>query len=101
VQNVKPEERVVFEEAMQLPPRITHERLNRLILHPLQHYRDNGTAYLIASSGEYDKYFNDPNRFGREITAYNEIFRSNELVATFAPSAEHPGPTIRIMRVVR
>ncbi len=101
VQNVKPEQRVVFEEAMQLPPKIAHERVNKLIASPLQHYRDNGTVYLIASSGEYDKYFNDPNRFGREIGAYNEIFRSNELVATFAPSAEHPGPTIRIMRVAR
>ena len=100
--HVKPNERIVFEATFQLPPKYQSERVVRLITHPLAHYRTDGTAYLVASAGEYDKYFNDPARFSQQINEYNEIFKGTELVETFAPTAEFPaGPVIRILRVVR
>jgi 4-amino-4-deoxy-L-arabinose transferase-like glycosyltransferase len=100
-QNVKPNERIVFEAALQLPPRFKHERVLRLTAYPLAQYRSDGTVYLVASSAEYDKYFNDPARFASQITDYNELFKATELVMTFTPSAEHPGATIRVMKLVR
>jgi 4-amino-4-deoxy-L-arabinose transferase-like glycosyltransferase len=99
--NVKPKERIVFEAALQLPPRFQHERVLRLIASPLAQYRSDGTVYLVASSTEYDKYFNEPERFAHQVTEYNELFKATELVATFTPSADHPGATIRVMRLVR
>ena len=99
--NVKPNERIVFEAALQLPPRFKHERVLRLIAYPLAQYRSDGTVYLVASSAEYDKFFNDAARFARQITEYNELFQATELVMTFNPSAEHPGATIRVMRLVK
>ena len=101
-QHVKPNERIVFEATFQLPPKYQSERVVRLITHPLAHYRTDGTAYLVASAGEYDKYFNDPARFSQQINEYNEIFKGTELVETVAPTAEFPaGPIIRVLRVVR
>jgi hypothetical protein len=99
--NVQPNERVVFEAALQLPPRLKHERVLRLITYPLAQYRSDGTVYLVASSAEYDKYFNEPARFARQVTDYNELFKATDLVMTFNPSADHPGATIRVMKLVR
>ena len=75
----------MFEATFQLPPKYQSERVVRLITYPLAHYRTDGTAYLVASAGEYDKYFNDPARFSQQINEYNEIFKGTELVETFAP----------------
>lgn len=100
-QHVKPNERVVLEAALQLPPRYQCERVLRLITYTLAQYRSDGTVYLVASSAEYDKYFGDPGRFARQVTEYNDLFRATELVQTFTPSADRPGATIRVMRLVR
>ena len=99
--NVKPDERVVFEAALQLPPKIKQERVLRLNVYPLAQYRSDGTVYLVASSTEYEKYFNDPVRFARFVTEYNELFKATDLVMTVSPSAEHPGATLRVMKLVR
>ena len=42
-----------------------------------------------------------PDGHGFEIASYNAIFRETQTVQIFAPSTEHPGPTIRIMKIVR
>ena len=69
---------------------IPHERVYRLIVHPLAQYRSNGTVYLVASSAEYDKYFNDPNRFAREIADYNEICSSDRARHDVQPVGRTP-----------
>ena len=98
IQNVKPNERIVFEASLQLPPKYQHERVLRLNTYPLAQYRTDGTAYLVASAGEYDRYFNDPARFAKQINEYNELFKGTELVETFAPTPEFPaGPIIRVL----
>jgi hypothetical protein len=74
-----------------------------LIRKSIDQYRNDGTVYLVASSSEYDKVFKaaDPARVSNEIATYNAIFRETQTVQIFAPSADHPGPTIRIMKIVR
>jgi 4-amino-4-deoxy-L-arabinose transferase-like glycosyltransferase len=101
--NVPQGSTVVMESpVIRLPPsRMRFETVAWLINEPLSGYRDRGVSHLIANSMQYDRYFNDPGRYARQITAYSEIFRGAEPVQTFAPSADHPGPTIRILKVVR
>jgi 4-amino-4-deoxy-L-arabinose transferase-like glycosyltransferase len=101
--NIPNGELVVLETgAMRLPPRrFPSEIALKLIDAPLDQYRERGVSYLVANSMEYDKYFADPARFGREMAAYNELFRMLEPVQTFTPSADHPGPAIRVLRIVK
>jgi hypothetical protein len=56
-------------------------------------------VYLVSSGTETDKYFRDPNRFAGQVIAFNALMRSTDMVKVFPTSAEHPGPTLRILRV--
>ena len=103
--NVQANEPIVIEGYVaRLPPtRFRSVVTLSLIAKPMEEYRRDGTVYLVASSSEYDKVFKaaDPARVANQIALYNGIFRETQTVQVFAPSAEHPGPTIRIMRIVR
>ena len=105
VENVAPDEPMVLEGAVaRLPPQWFRSALTpRLIQKTVEQYRRDGTVYLIASSSEYDKYFRSPDtsRVAGEIMAYNAIFRETQTVQMFAPTSEHPGPTIRILKIVK
>jgi MFS family permease len=105
VAHVQPHEPIVIEGYVaRLPPnRFRAGETLSLIRKSIDQYRQDGTVYLVASSSEYDKVFKaaDPARVANQITLYNGIFRETQTVQIFAPSAEHPGPTIRIMRIVK
>lgn len=102
--NIKPDEPVVMEGAVaRLPPRQFRVGVtNSLITKTVDQYRQDGTVYLVASSSEYDKYFKAPDtgRVAHQISAYNAMFRETQTVQVFAPTAAHPGPTIRILKIV-
>ncbi|HYN09154.1 MAG TPA: glycosyltransferase family 39 protein [Vicinamibacterales bacterium] len=105
LQNIRLDEPIVMEGAVaRLPPR-THRvgETLRLIMKTVDQYRADGTVYLVSSSSETDKYFKagDPSRVSGEIVAYNRIFRETQAVQVFTPSAQHPGPTIRILKIVK
>ena len=105
LQNIRLDEPIVMEGAVaRLPPR-THRvgQTLRLITKTVDQYREDGTVYLVSSSSETDKYFKagDLSRVSGEIGAYNQIFRQTQAVQVFTPSAQHPGPTIRILKIVR
>lgn len=50
---------------------------------------ENGD-YIILSSGMYDRYFNDPERYRHRIKFYESIRTEHQLIAKFEPS---PQPT--------
>ena len=103
--HVQPSEPIVIEGYVaRLPPgRFRSTETLSLIRKSIDQYRNDGTVYLVASSSEYDKIFKaaDPARVSSEIATYNAIFRETQTLQIFAPSTEHPGPTIRIMKIVR
>jgi hypothetical protein len=105
IENIRSNESVVMEGAVaRLPPRAFRvTEVLRLIRKTADQYRQDGVTYLVASSSEYDKYFKsgDPSRVAGEISAYNALFRETQMVQIFAPSAQHPGPTIRVLKIVR
>jgi hypothetical protein len=87
-----------------LPPQGFRSALTpQLIRKTVEQYRRDGTVYLVASSSEYDKYFKaaDTRDVAAEISAYNAIFRETQTAQIFSPTSEHPGPTIRILRIVK
>ena len=71
--------------------------------HPYEYYVAEGVEYLVASSQCYGPYFDaangGPQKYPQEYGEYLRIFSETEELARFTPSADHPGPELRILRV--
>ena len=98
-----PGELVIVESSeISLPPTIRSENTLRLISRPLESYREQGAVYLVSTSTETDKYFNDPARFANQVAAFKSILQSAKIVAIFPPiKGERPGPTWQVLRLVK
>ena len=56
-----------------------------------------GFDYLVASSGDYGRFVNHPERYPEQAAAYQRVFASNELVKVFRPDWQSSsGPEIRV-----
>ena len=86
-----------------LPDTYKTKYLAQLRIHPYQYYVDEGVAYLVASSQCFGPYFDEakggPQQYPQEYGEYISLFSQAEEVARFTPSADHPGPELRILRV--
>jgi 4-amino-4-deoxy-L-arabinose transferase-like glycosyltransferase len=100
-QNVDPGELVIIESTeMKLPPTIRSENTLRLIGEPLEAYRARGAAYLVSSSTETDKYFNEPGRFPTQVEAYKALLRATTIVNIVQPvKGQRPGPTWQVLKL--
>ena len=63
-------------------------------------YAAAGTDYLIASSQIYGLYLANPQSYPDEYGDYVRLFREAREVARFAPTKDHPGPELRVLKVV-
>jgi 4-amino-4-deoxy-L-arabinose transferase-like glycosyltransferase len=66
-----------------------------------EHYVESAVDYLVASSQCFGRYLDSPHLFPREYSEYMYLFEQSREVARFTPSAEHPGPELRIFKVRR
>ncbi len=99
--NVPERSRIANETREVLLPvnRYSIEYPRRLIAHDVEHYQREGVHYLLASSLSFKAAFYDVPPEAAALTAYTELFRRTEHVITFNPSADHPGPELRVYRV--
>jgi 4-amino-4-deoxy-L-arabinose transferase-like glycosyltransferase len=88
-----------------LPDSFKTTYLAQLRQHPFEKYLDDGVEYLVASSQCYGPYFDaangGPQKYPVEYAQYLTIFGRTEEVARFSPSADHPGPELRILKIKR
>ena len=70
--------------------------LNNLAEYSAEWYADQGFDYLIAGSGMYGRYVNDPQRYPDEARRYELIFERYQLVRAFEDAL---GREVRIYRV--
>jgi 4-amino-4-deoxy-L-arabinose transferase-like glycosyltransferase len=88
-----------------LPDTYKTSYVPQLRLRPFEHFVTQGVEYLVASSQLYGPYFDAatgaPQKFPREYAEYAAIFARTDEVARFTPSATHPGPELRILKVRR
>ena len=79
--------------------------LAQLRLHSFDQYVADGVEYLIASSQCYGPYLDPqnggPGRFPVEYADYMRIFSQTQELVRFTPSGDHPGPEVRILKIVR
>jgi len=103
VENVKPGELVVIESmAMTLPPTVRAENTLRLVSAPFEAYRDKGVVYLVTTSTETEKYFNNPAQYPGQLAAYKALLQSTQLATRVAPiKDERPGPTWQVLKIVK
>jgi len=64
-------------------------------------YAGLGIQYIVASGQVYGAYFENPTAFPLEYQDYQRIFAQTDEVARFTPSADHPGPELRVLKVRR
>lgn len=62
--------------------------------HVPEWYPQNGFEYLVFSSGSYERFFNDPGRYGSYIAQYDAFFNRYALVKQF----DEGGVEIRIYK---
>jgi 4-amino-4-deoxy-L-arabinose transferase-like glycosyltransferase len=87
--------------AFLIPPEFKATYVKELRLARIDPYAATDIDFLVSSSQNYGNYFQEPDRYRAEYAEYQQIFAQTEEVARFTPSSEHPGPTIRILKVNR
>jgi 4-amino-4-deoxy-L-arabinose transferase-like glycosyltransferase len=102
-ENVKPGARIVHESAsLHFPPnRYEVLYVRALAEQELDFYLGGNVDYVVATSANYGKPFASPGQFQREFLAYRNLFNRLLPAFTVQPSAEHPGPEVRIFAVPR
>jgi 4-amino-4-deoxy-L-arabinose transferase-like glycosyltransferase len=83
-----------------LPADYRADYVKQLRSAPLESYAASGTGYLIASSQIYGLYLANPRTYPDEYGDYVRLFREAREIARFTPSKDHPGPELRILKVV-
>jgi 4-amino-4-deoxy-L-arabinose transferase-like glycosyltransferase len=88
-----------------LPATYRTAYLAQLRLRTFEQYVADGVEYLVASSQCYGPYLDaasgGPQRYRAEYDDYMRIFAQTQEVARFTPSAEHPGPELRVLKITR
>jgi 4-amino-4-deoxy-L-arabinose transferase-like glycosyltransferase len=92
---------VVESRQLVLPPADFHAtNIAHLRRQTYDEYVRSGARYLVASSHCYGPYFAAPEKHPQEFAEYMRIFEQSREVARFTPSAEHPGPELRIFQLL-
>lgn len=99
----RPGARIIHEaESLHLPPgHFEVEYVHSLVDHPAEYDLTGNYDYVIATSATYGKVFGYPTHYAAEHLAYDNLFRRLAPACTISPSAEHPGPEVKIFTVPR
>jgi 4-amino-4-deoxy-L-arabinose transferase-like glycosyltransferase len=65
------------------PAHFDVQGFGRLIQHRPEWYVEQDVEYLVFGQGMFERYYRDPDRYGKQIAQYEDLFRSFELVRTF------------------
>ena len=91
--------------AILLPEAYEINYVAQLRLWPVDHFVAQNVEYLVASSQCYGAYLDTahdgPRKYPQEYGEYLAIFSQTDELARFTPSANHPGPELRILKVRR
>lgn len=65
---------------------------------PLSYYKNQSVDYIIITSSVKRKFYNEPDKYAKEIYRYEELKNKTELIKVF-DYKENPGPKIWIYRL--
>ena len=81
-------------------PRLISDHLTKSV-REYSSYTDEGFDYFVASSQAYGPVFDAPQKAPSDYTAYMRLFEQSVELVRFTPSADHPGPELRVFKVRR
>ena len=88
--------------ALRLPEtRYRTQHFRRLIDRSYEDLAAGGFDYFVATSHSYGPGFDAPQVFPGDYAAYRRLFDQASLLITIDPSADHPGPQLRIFQIRR
>ena len=101
-ENIPPGSSIVMESRALAPRADPYRFINVVQLRMKDYgaYRAENVDYLIASSQCYGPYLNESHKYPREYAEYMSIFTQSRELARFTPDGDHPGPELRILKVV-
>jgi 4-amino-4-deoxy-L-arabinose transferase-like glycosyltransferase len=84
--NLPPGARIALESYAPFvdPSRFAVQGIVRLIDHEAEWYSEQGFDFLVASQGMYGRFYQEPQRYGIEISQYDSLFRRFSPVMVFA-----------------
>lgn len=71
---------------------------DKIVSKPLSYYKNQSVEYIIITSSFKNRYYNEPDKYTKEISRYEELKNGAELIKMFK-SKENPGPVIEIYRL--
>lgn len=93
-------DRIAMEDpAIHLPPPLVLTPTKELVSRTVDEYRADKVTYLVSTSARSDIYYSDPASYRTQIARHQTMLAMTEPVATFAPSPDHPGPTVTVLRI--
>lgn len=93
---------VVMEgDVLRLPPRISIERVPRLIDRPIEAYRQANVTYLVMSSAEQERNARNPQLRAADTAKYLDLMANGQTVQVFHADRNLPGPTLTILKLTR
>lgn len=69
--------------------------------HEVATYYDEGFDYLVASSGMYDRFYADAERFSAQVQFYDSLNETAVLIQEIKPTNTRSGPTLKIYQLPR
>ena len=100
VANLPEGSRVVLESReLLLPGRFESLNVSQLRMKKYEDYVADGVDYLVSSSQVNGRYLQAPQQYPREYADYMTLFTQCRELVRFTPSADHPGPELRILKV--
>jgi 4-amino-4-deoxy-L-arabinose transferase-like glycosyltransferase len=101
LQNIPAGSSIVLERrGLLLPGQYRTSYVGQLRLKTYDQWRDEGAQYLVASSDAYGAVMTAPQQYPNDYNDYMRIFTQSRELHTIAPSADMPGPELRIFKVV-
>ena len=87
--------------ALRLPERFHVEYSRRLIDRSYEDLVSSGFDYFVATSQSYGAAFEKPQEYPEDYARYRKLFDQGTPLLTIDPSADHPGPQLRIFQIRR
>ena len=101
LQNIPAGSSIVLERrALLLPGQYRTSYVGQLRSKTYDQWRDEGAQYLVANSEAYGAVMTAPQKYPTDYNDYMGIFTQSRELRTIAPSADIPGPELRIFKVV-
>ena len=96
-ENLPPGKKIVIDDPrIRLPPAFPTVTNTRLVYESLESYAQQGVVYLVTSSMQTDRYFNDPAAHPGEVAGWNRIFASTEMLKVIRAPGQS---TITILKI--